>query len=185
MKTGSVLRTSFVCGTTRFISRDVRPLATDSTPAPRRGQLPLKLRGGKTDVRGQFAALCWRRAADGEVEVCLITSRRTKRWIVPKGWPMHKQTPAEAAATEAWEEAGLTGRPVDRCLGVYSYVKPLSKRTTPVVVMVYPLEVMEVSSDWPERRERRRKWFPLQAAASKLAEPALRRIVEHFDPAGL
>ncbi|SHF46136.1 8-oxo-dGTP pyrophosphatase MutT, NUDIX family [Loktanella atrilutea] len=163
-------------------------MADDTTPARRpapSGQLPLKLRGGKTDVRGQFAALCWRRAADGKVEICLITSRRTKRWIVPKGWPMHKQTPAEAAATEAWEEAGLTGRPVDRCLGVYSYVKPLSKRTTPVVVMVYPLEVTQVSSDWPERRERRRKWFPLQEAANRLAEPALRRIVEHFDPSGL
>jgi 8-oxo-dGTP pyrophosphatase MutT (NUDIX family) len=164
-------------------------LAADTTPvkpqpAPR-AQLPLKLRGGKTDVRGQFAALCWRRDAQGEIEVCLITSRRTKHWIVPKGWPMHKQTPAEAAATEAWEEAGLTGHPVDRCLGVFSYVKPLSKRTTPVVVMVYPLEVLQTASDWPERAERKRKWFPLRKAASKLAEPALRRIVEAFDPDSL
>ena len=98
---------------------------------------------------------------------------------------MHNQTPAEAAATEAWEEAGLTGDPVDRCIGVFSYVKPLSKRTTPVVVMVYPLQVLQVASDWPERAERKRKWFPLRKAATKLAEPALRRIVEAFDPDSL
>lgn len=98
---------------------------------------------------------------------------------------MHKQTPAEAAATEAWEEAGLTGNAVDRCLGVYSYVKPLSHRTTPVVVMVYPLEVLEVSSDWPERLQRKRRWFPPHKAATKIAEPALRRIVEAFDPSDL
>ncbi|WP_386679958.1 NUDIX hydrolase [Loktanella sp. R86503] len=158
---------------------------TPDQPIPARAQLPLKLRGSKTDVRGQFAALCWRRDTAGEVEICLITSRRTKRWIVPKGWPMHKQTPAEAAATEAWEEAGLTGHPVDRCLGVFSYVKPLSKRTTPVVVMVYPLEVLQIASDWPEKAERRRKWFSRRKAASKLAEPALRRIVEAFDPDSL
>ncbi len=160
-------------------------MAEDTTPAAPRSQLPLKLRGGKTDVRGQFAALCYRLDSTGAVEVCLITSRRTNRWIVPKGWPMHKQTPAEAAATEAWEEAGLTGRPIDRCLGVYSYVKPLSRRTTPVVVMVYPLLVQQVASDWPERSERKRKWFPLAKAASKLAEPALRRLVEDFDPSKL
>ncbi len=159
------------------------PSAT--TPAAPRGQLPLKLRGGKTDVRTQFGALCWRRGPLGMIEICLVTSRRNGRWIVPKGWPMHKQTPAEAAATEAWEEAGLTGRPIDRCLGVYSYVKPLSRRTTPVVVMIYPLEVLQESSDWPEKRQRRRKWFVQDRAATKLAEPALRNMVALFDPTGL
>lgn len=159
-------------------------MPNDTTPARSRGQLPLKLRGSKTDVRTQFAALCWRITKD-EVEVCLITSRRSRRWIVPRGWPMHNQTPAEAAATEAWEEAGLTGRPINQCLGAYSYVKPLSKRTTPVVVMLYPLLVLQESSDWPERLQRRRKWFPLKKAASKLQEPALRHMVELFDPTGL
>lgn len=156
--------------------------ANATPPTAPHGQLPLKLRGGKTEVRGQFAALCWRRDPDDGIEICLVTSRRTNRWIVPKGWPMHKQTPAEAAATEAWEEAGVTGLAVDRCLGVYSYVKPLSKRTTPVVVMVYPLNVLQVASDWPERAQRKRKWFPLTVAATKVAEPALRRIIEAFDP---
>lgn len=145
-------------------------------------QLPLKLKtGGKTDVRTQFAALCYRGSGD-DLEICLVTSRRTKRWILPKGWPMHKQTPAEAAATEAWEEAGLTGTAIDRCLGVYAYVKDLHSVLTPVIVMVYPVEVTEVHDKWPERKQRKRKWFKPKKAAKKLAEPELRRIVKRFDP---
>ncbi|SEN36017.1 NUDIX domain-containing protein [Loktanella fryxellensis] len=158
------------------------PTKQPTQQLPPRAQLPLKLRGGKTAVRGQFAALCWRRDADGAVEVCLVTGRRSGRWILPKGWPMHNQTPADAAATEAWEEAGLRGTPSDRCLGVYADVKPLSRRGTPVVVLVYPLEVHHAAVIWPEVRERKRRWFPQGHAASRLSNPTLRRIVEQFDP---
>lgn len=149
---------------------------------PPRVQLPLKLRGGKTAVRGQFAALCWRRDAAGGIEVCLVTSRRSGRWILPKGWPMHNQTPAQAAATEAWEEAGLRGVASDRCLGVYADVKPLSRRSTPVVVLVYPVQVDHTALHWPEAAQRKRRWFAQGLAAARLANPALRRIVDQFDP---
>lgn len=146
-------------------------------------QLPIKLRtGGKTDVRTQFAALCYRYVSD-ELQFCLITSRGTGRWIPPKGWPMHKQTPAEAAATEAWEEAGLTGFAHDVCIGVFSYVKPFSKKQKlPVLALVYPFEVTNVHSDWPEKFERKRKWFNRETAARKVTEPELRAIILGFDP---
>lgn len=151
----------------------------------KRGQLPIKLRvGGKTDVRTQFSALCYR-VVDGKIEVCLVTSRGSGRWILPKGWPMHKHTPAKAAAKEAWEEAGVKGKAYDRCLGVYSYVKPVSENPAPVVVMVYPVEVQEIAKKWPEHKQRKRKWVPLKKAAKKLTEPELRRIVSTFDPAKL
>ena len=148
----------------------------------KRGQLPIKLRvGGKTDVRTQFAALCYR--LEGEkLKICMVTSRRSGRWILPKGWPMHKQTPAEAAAQEAWEEAGVTGEAIDRCLGVYSYVKPLSENPAPVVVMIYPVKVETEHATWPEMKERKRKWVSPKKAAKKLQEPELRRIVSTFDP---
>lgn len=148
-------------------------------------QLPLKLRRvGKTEVRSQFAALCYR-MAHNEVQVCLITSRRTKRWILPKGWPMHNQTPAAAAATEAWEEAGLTGNAHDTCLGVYSYTKARGKRTLPILVMVYPVHVHNVHSHWPEAHQRKRRWMTPAKAARKLDEPALKHIVSGFSPAHL
>ncbi len=98
---------------------------------------------------------------------------------------MHKHTPAKAAAQEAWEEAGVTGKAVDRCLGVFAYVKPLSDNPAPVVVMVYPVAVTEVHDKWPEKSERRRKWYSPKKAAKKLQEPELRRIVSTFDPTQL
>ena len=148
-------------------------------------QRPLRL--GEEDKRGvrtQFGALCWRKHRD-EVQVLLITSRRSKRWILPKGWPMHNQTPADAAATEAWEEAGVRGQAVDNCLGVYSYVKPLRKSQAPVLVMVYPLAVTEIAGTWPEQHQRKRKWYSVRKAAKRLTEPGLRRIVATFDPSKL
>ncbi|WP_341367047.1 NUDIX hydrolase [Yoonia sp. BS5-3] len=145
-------------------------------------QLPLKLRGGrKTDVRAQFAALCWRIKND-KVEICLITSRTRKRWIIPKGWPMHKQTPAAAAATEAFEEAGLSGETTDICLGVFSYSRSHKLDNAPIITMVYPLHVRHTHSDWPEKHQRRRKWFSQKKAAKKLSEPELKHIVATFNP---
>ena len=145
-------------------------------------QLPLKLRTGrKTDVRAQFAALCWRVKND-KVQVCLITSRTRQRWIIPKGWPMHKQTPANAAATEAYEEAGVSGEAVDFCLGVYSYHKPTKVGNAPIITMVYPVHVTHVHSKWPESEQRRRKWMSPAKAAKKLSEPELKRIVAGFKP---
>ena len=95
---------------------------------------------------------------------------------------MHKETPAKAAAKEAWEEGGITGRAIDRCLGVYSYVKPLSDNPAPVVVMVYPVRAKETHDKWPEHKQRKRKWLSPKKAAKKLTEPELRRIVSTFDP---
>ena len=145
-------------------------------------QLPLKLRTGrKTDVRAQFAALCWRVKND-QVQVCLVTSRTRKRWIIPKGWPMHKQTPANAAATEAFEEAGLQGEVFDICIGVYTHSNPSKVNNAPIITMVYPLHVSHVHSKWPEKSQRRRKWYSLKKAAKKLSEPELKQIVASFNP---
>jgi len=151
----------------------------------RAAQLPISLTTGrKTDVRSQFAALCYRKK-DGKLQVCLVTSRKSGRWILPKGWPMHGATPAEAAAIEAWEEAGITGKPIERCLGVFSAVKPLGPEQAPVVVMVYPVKITKEHEKWPEQKQRRRKWMNPKKAAKRLTEPELRRIVADFDPRGL
>ena len=158
-------------------------MALNARPKRRRNQIPLKLKKvAKTQARTQFAALCYRVRND-EVQICLITSRRTKRWILPKGWPMHNQTPAEAAATEAWEEAGLTGKPYDVCLGVFNYSKSRNGSRLPVLAMVYPVLVKNVHSSWPEANQRKRRWMTPKKAARKLEEPALKEIVANFTPA--
>ncbi len=146
-------------------------------------QLPISLKGArKTDVRSQFAALCFRIRRD-KPEVLLITSRGSRRWIIPKGWPMHGKTPGESALQEAWEEAGVKGRAIERCIGIYSYNKVVDgNKGLPCVAMVYPIKVKSLEDKFPERGQRRRKWLSPRKAAARVAEPELKQIIKTFDP---
>lgn len=145
-------------------------------------QTPFQLKDvGKRDVRTQFCALPYR-IRDGKVQILLVTTRGAGRWILPKGWPMHGATPAQTAATEAFEEAGVRGKAEDRVLGFYTYTKVHDGERYPVVAAVFPLRVDNVFSDWPEKGQRRRKWVSQKKAAKLLADRALRAIVTQFDP---
>jgi 8-oxo-dGTP pyrophosphatase MutT (NUDIX family) len=133
-------------------------------------------------ARMQYGALCWRRATSG-VEVLLITSRDTGRWVIPKGWPIPGLAPEAAAAQEAWEEAGVEGLVSPVCIGRYGYQKCLSVTSTvPCAVSVFGLQVSVLSGTFPEVRERRREWFPVGQAAALVAEPDLARIIADFAP---
>lgn len=146
-------------------------------------QRPMRLRDqGKRAVRTQFGALCWRLRND-KLEFLLITSRQRKRWIIPKGWPVDGATPAEAARTEAWEEAGLEGKVSPVCLGIYSYTKYLDEdEALPCVVAVFPVRAKRLASAYPEKSERRRKWFSRKKAAKLVNEPELANIIKGFTP---
>ncbi|MBP0652251.1 NUDIX domain-containing protein, partial [Mycobacterium tuberculosis] len=71
----------------------------------------------------------------------LVTSRETRRWIIPKGWPMKGMKDRDAAAREALEEAGLTGRISQRPIGHYRYFKRTPDAFQPCRVDVYRLDV--------------------------------------------
>lgn len=144
---------------------------------------PLSLAGvQKGDLRTQFAALCYR-IRRGKVQVLLITSRRSRRWIVPKGWPMDGKSPAASAAREAWEEAGVTGKAEDTCLGVYSFAKQVGDQNdTPCLAMLYPVRVISVAKAYPESGQRRRCWVSRKKAARMVGQPELARMILDFDP---
>ena len=79
-----------------------------------------------TDLRRQDAALPGRLAEGGDIEVLLISSRETRRWVLPKGWPMKGRAPHQAAETEAEEEAGVIGKITREPVGSYGYLKRLN-----------------------------------------------------------
>lgn len=140
----------------------------------------------ETAVRNQYAALCWRHGKSA-TEVLLITSRETGRWVIPKGWPMEGHSPSDAAAIEAWEEAGVLGQVNPDCLGVFSYNKVTDRSVKkppvqPCMVSVFEMEVTELAPKFPEQRQRRRKWFALDVAARKVAEPELKALLAGFEP---
>ncbi|WP_238364935.1 NUDIX hydrolase [Mesobacterium pallidum] len=146
-------------------------------------QRPISTYGaGKSDVRVQFGALCYR-IKDGKTEVLMVTSRSRRRWIVPKGWPMENKTPGQAAEIEAWEEAGVRGQAVGPSLGVYSYGKIVENGVLlPCVVMLYPVKVDSLADSWPEKHERKRRWMGRKKAARKTDDPDLAYLIRNFDP---
>jgi 8-oxo-dGTP pyrophosphatase MutT (NUDIX family) len=117
-------------------------------------------------------------AVDGRVELLLITSRRRKRWIVPKGWPDKGGSLAEAAAREAGEEAGVRGPVGIEPLGAYSYDKRMAGGyDVRCHVFVYPLLVVEHRLAWPERRQRRMRWVGLAEAAALVDDRDLAQLL--------
>ena len=119
----------------------------------------------------QVAAICVRRSEAGATEVVLVTSRGSQRWVVPKGWPWAGRPDHEAAAGEAWEEAGVRGVTTPNSIGSYTYRK--NTGVNELVVHVYVMQVTEVLLVWPENAQRQRQWFSLDEAAGCVAEPEL------------
>ncbi len=131
--------------------------------------------------RLQYAALCYRVRMDGSLEILLITSRDTGRWVVPKGWPMKGKRAYEVAAREAFEEAGVRGSCQRRPLGHYFYRKRMDGGfTIPCKVQIYTLEVTRLLRDFPEKDERKRVWFGYREAARRVVEPSLRKQILRF-----
>jgi len=131
----------------------------------------------------QVGALCYRVSSKGRVKVLMVTSRRTGRWIIPKGWPMAGKTAAEAAAIEAWEEAGVEGRIRDGIIGRFTYDKIRDGEEALVCrVEVFPLKVKDLAERFPERDERKREWMSQGRAAKQVAEPELSALLRGFAP---
>ncbi|MBL8584704.1 MAG: NUDIX hydrolase [Rhizobiaceae bacterium] len=139
-----------------------------------------RLFGGEP-LRMQVAALPWRKTSDG-VDVMLITSRETGRWVLPKGWPERDEAPCQAAAREAAEEAGLAGSVSSASAGHYVYVKVdrIGGDDVGCEVWVYPLEVDQLASKWKEQKLRTRKWFAAAEAVDLVDEPDLKVLIADF-----
>lgn len=115
------------------------------------------------------------------MQVRLITSRETRRWVIPKGWPMKGLAPHKAAAREAFEEAGLLGSTSRNALGMYTYDKRVSpQRSVTCDVMVFPMRVKRYLKNWPERSQRIGFWFTIESAAAAVQEEELRDLILAF-----
>ena len=133
--------------------------------------------------RAQHAALPFRINSEGRVEIMLITSRETKRWIVPKGWPIKGLEPYETAEREAFEEAGLHGHATKRPIGRYVYEKRLQHSSVMCEVSVHPLLVVTQRDRWPEQHQRDGRWFSVEGAATAVREAGLQQLIRSFGPA--
>jgi phosphohistidine phosphatase len=119
----------------------------------------------------QSAVIPFRTGPSG-LEVLLITSRKRRRWIVPKGVVEPDLSAADSAANEAFEEAGLHGRVLPAPLGSYEY----EKWGGTCRVEVYAMAVERELDDWPEAF-RDRAWLTTAEAAERVDEPALKDLI--------
>ncbi len=128
----------------------------------------------KPERRRQYAALPLAMGDEGQTLVMLVTSRETRRWVIPKGNPEKGLAPHELAAKEAYEEAGLVGEVGREPVGRYRYLKRLrGEKTVPCEVEVFPLAVERQLDDWPEKGQRETRWFPPAEAATLVGEGGL------------
>lgn len=133
--------------------------------------------------RQQYAALCYRRAKKSCcVEVLLLTSRDTGRWVIPKGWPMEGKKAHAVAEREAYEEAGVRGRVEKDHFGFFTYDKKMRNGMNVLCrVQVHLLEVAELLKNFPEKESRTLEWVSPQEAALRVNEPELKELFLSFD----
>ena len=111
----------------------------------------------------------------------LVTSRETKRWVLPKGNRIKGLSPHAAAAQEAHEEGGVLGSVCPTPLGEYRYRKLVRSGASLMVdVEVFPFAVTTELDDWPERAERTRRWFLLAHAIDAVDEADLKVLMRGF-----
>ena len=130
-------------------------------------------------ARQQFAALPFRKKPG--FQVMLVSSRDTRRWVLPKGWPMKGVKPHTVAEIEALEEAGLQGKIGKLAIGAYHYVKRMPNGAALLCeVSVFPFRVEKQRRNWLERDQRMTGWFDATEAADLVDEPELRDLILGF-----
>lgn len=128
----------------------------------------------------QFAALPYR-LRDGDVEILLITTRKKRRWSVPKGWPIKRSTPQQTAAVEAFEEAGVRGAIRARRIGRFKKRRVKKHQSVLCDVQIFPLQVKHQHGHWPEMGQRSRLWVNPRQAAALVKKAGLRRAIKNFE----
>lgn len=127
----------------------------------------------------QYGALPWRITERG-FEILLVTTRHSGQWILPKGWPIDGASPHASAEHEALEEAGVLGEIGETAIGAFRHNKKRKNTTLRCEVRIYPLRVTHQRADWPEKSERRARWFRLSDARAAVRSSELKAIIESF-----
>jgi len=108
--------------------------------------------------------------------IVLITARGSGRWILPKGYIEKGMSPAESAAKEAWEEAGIIGNVQHEQIGAYSYRRPSGIFS----VKIFPLEVESLLDQWEEMHVRQRRLVSPSEAIKMICHKELKSLVSDY-----
>lgn len=129
------------------------------------------------EIAKQVGAIPVRKGDDGQLEVLLVTSRDTGRWIIPKGWTSKRLSDSKAAAREARQEGGVSGKITSKPIGEYRYKKIEPDGGRMIDVSVFLLTVKKEKSRWSEQDQRERAWFDVKSAARRVREARLAELI--------
>ncbi len=131
------------------------------------------------ETREQVGVIAWLPDLS-PVRFAVVTSRRTGRWVFPKGSIDEGMTPVQAAAQEALEEAGVIGKPEDKPFGSYQTVKIRPPHYWSVNVALYAMQIDRILNVWDESAQRLRRFVTLEEARDLLDEDDMVRLAEEF-----
>ena len=115
------------------------------------------------------------RIKNGNLGLCIISSRKKKKWLFPKGIVESGLSTGESALKEAIEEAGVYGILLKPSVGKYIY----SKWGGECQVEVYGLRVTKVLKTW-EEDFRSRKWIDVKDLKKYILKDDLIQIVNNL-----
>lgn len=129
-------------------------------------------------MTAQSAAIPYKVDDRGELLLLLVTSRRSRRWIIPKGKIKPRTSPSRSAQHEAFEEAGVLGRIGSEPAGTYRQGD--AGIGTSLLVQAFALEVTDELPVWDEMHLRKRRWFKLKGALRAVDDPEIRALLREF-----
>lgn len=129
----------------------------------------------------QSAAIPYRYDAGGDLEILLVTSRKRRRWVFPKGHVRPGMSAHSSAAKEAFEECGVIGRIEAKPVANHVQKKRNALEDEVCGVTVYPMAVITEAPVWPEMRQRERRWATISDALKLVEKKKLRRAIDAFD----
>jgi 8-oxo-dGTP pyrophosphatase MutT (NUDIX family) len=121
----------------------------------------------------QVAAVCYR-VRDGAIEFLLVQTRGSRRWTFPKGGAEPGLTHAQAAALEAFEEAGVHGRIEEISFARYLRRRQVDARSSTklvakaIAVSAHLCEVLRLCT--PKESNRNRTWFSVDESKRRLRD---------------
>ena len=113
------------------------------------------------------------RFIDGRLQILLITTARGRKWVIPKGNVEEPLKPHISATKEAFEEAGVLGRPHPICIG--SYVADSDSGPIPTFLLEVEVELDEKA--WQEEHKRERLWIEADDYSSYVTDEGLLAII--------
>lgn len=131
----------------------------------------------KLEVNFNQSAVIPYRISKKGIEVLLITSLKKGNWIIPKGYIEFNLTPFESAKKEAYEEAGVLGSNETIEVGTFKQNRSIGY----CMIKVFTMEVYDILDDYPEKKERQRKWFSIEEAMRVIVIPEISQMIKELD----